>query len=76
MELMLLAGIIGFIAGGIAMFFMKDKLQIDNVMHSKIDQLLGKADSNTQALASHVNSQLANISGQIAQIDDKIASKA
>ena len=76
MEQIAISVLFGFLGGAVLMFFMKDKVTaFDASLHAKIDQLIGKTDANAQAVANHVTAQVANISGQIAQIDEKIAPK-
>ena len=59
MESMFIAGIAGFLVGGVLMFFMKDKITaFDASLHAKIDSLTGKVDA--------VPGQLVNVGQQLA----------
>lgn len=62
METVAISVIIGFIGGGVLMFFMKDKIvAVDTVLHSKIDALQTTVVSAANQLATHVTQQVASI---------------
>lgn len=62
MEQIFIAGIVGFIGGGVLMFFMKDRIvSVDQSLHAKIDALTGQIVSVGQQLANHVTQQVASI---------------
>lgn len=62
METAFIAGIIGFIGGGVLMFFMKDKIvSVDQSLHTKVDAITGQIVNVGQQLANHVTQQVALI---------------
>ena len=69
MEAIFIAGIVGFIGGGIVMWFMKTPIQNGaTALVAKIDALVGKVEaipnqvvSVGQQLATHVTQQVASI---------------
>lgn len=62
MESMFIAGIAGFLAGGVLMFFMEDKIvAVDQSLHAKIDTLQATTVSAAQQLASHVTQQVSTL---------------
>ena len=62
MEGIFIAAIIGFICGGVLMFFMKDKIvSVDTTLHAKIDNLQAQTVSAAQQLANHITQQVASI---------------
>ena len=62
MEAIFIAGIAGFIGGGVLMFFMKDKISaVDSSLHTKVDQLQASVISAANQLATHVTQQVATL---------------
>ena len=62
MEAIFIAGIVGFIGGGVLMFFMKDRiLAADTSLHNKIDTLQASVISAANQLATHVTQQVQSI---------------
>ena len=61
MEMNFIFGLIGFLAGGVLIFFMKDKITaVDATLHAKLDALTGKVDAIPTTVAS-VGQQVANV---------------
>ena len=66
MEAIFISGIIGFIGGGVLMFFMKDKITsevsvIDQTLHHKVDALSAQVVTVGQQVANHVTQQVQSI---------------
>ena len=66
MEGIFIAAIIGFICGGVLMFFMKDKIvSVDQSLHAKIDALQASTVSVAQQLATHVTQQVQTLAPKL-----------